>query len=168
MNNSVLALGSQMRRGLRRPFFGRDAAFAFDPVNLRSQPLLQSLFHFELAAGSIQIFNGFLVRRELDKPARNALFFLPIQHKLLQQAALARLGVGGIAEIRARRRILKNRRRPPWRMRGSTIPTVEQEAQFKSKYIQNVASILSHRAPLLRVRMPEGWVRHRKLGHQEL
>ena len=60
-----------------------------------------------------------------------------------------------ITEVRTDRGILKDRRRPPGRVRRTSVATVEQEAEFKPKDVQDVATVLSHKAPRLHARLPE-------------
>jgi len=101
----------------------------------------------------------------LDEATRHSFGATAFGHKLLQQAALARMRPGRVAEIRADGGIFKNRGRPPGRVRRASIASVLQEAQFEPENLQNVATVLSHKAPRLPARMPEAVRKLRACGH---
>ena len=135
---------------LGRSFLPRNSALAFDSLNLSPKPFAQGLFHFGLAAGAIQFFHRLTFSRQRNKAAGNTFLALPLRNKLLQQAVLAGMRTPRVAKIRADRRILENRRGSPRSVWRTPVPSVLKKAQFKSKYVENVAIVLSHRSPLLR------------------
>ena len=153
---------------LGRSLFFLQAPFPLNSFDLFSQPSAESFFHFDLAAGAIEILHRQAIFGERNKAAGNTLCTLGIGHKLLQQAFLARMRPRGVAEIRADRRILKNRRSTPWRMRRPSITSIFQKAQLELQDLQNVAIVLSHRAPQLRLRMTDVLWKLRASRHQEL
>src|SRR5579859_922108 len=128
---TVAGLGTVNRGTLCRSFFGRPASLALDPLNLSAQPVRQSLFHFYLASGTVQIVHRQPLIGQRNEAARHVFAALLFRHELRQQAAIAWVRAFGIAKVRTDRRIFKDRRRSPRRPWGTSVAPVLQEAQFE-------------------------------------
>src|SRR5579863_6428056 len=123
---------------LRRSFLLRNPALSFDSLNLRPKPFAQSLFHFALTTRSIKVLHRLPFFRQGNKAAGHTLLALTFRNKLLQQAVVAWVRTGRVAEIRTDRRILKNRRGSPGSLRRTPVTSVFKKSQFESKYVENV------------------------------
>ncbi|SPF34594.1 hypothetical protein SBA1_1310015 [Candidatus Sulfotelmatobacter kueseliae] len=92
---------------------GRNPSLLLDLCDLGTQPVGQCLFQFDLTSGAIEVIHGLPLFRQLDKAAGYALTPERFGDKLFQQASLTGVRPRRIAEIRADRRVLKNRGSAP-------------------------------------------------------
>ena len=89
-------------------FSGRKSAFPLNSLDLGAKPLGQRLFHFDLAAGAIQILNCQPFFRQADESAGDFVFLLTFRNELFEQTTLARMWTRRIAEVRTNRGILED------------------------------------------------------------
>src|SRR5579872_710145 len=139
---------------LCRSFLLRNPALSFDSLNLSPKPFAQGLFHFDLTSRAVQVLHCLPLSREGNKAAGNTLLALPFRNKLLQQAVVAGMRTCRVAEVRTDRRILENRWSSPGSLRRTPVTSILKKAQFESKYVENVAIVLSHNPPQWELRMP--------------